>query len=408
MSAELSQPEKAALTTALARALSVAASARSADSALFFQFVALRDDPNRAPTELRELLDVVSATPALEFFSRAEQVALGNREHVSFRFLSQWLVARAQDVGSDQAIEDLIRYLKLEAFEVSVTLAVDGVVVDRKIELADYAMVPWRELPNSDSKRRIAVQRGLSSAMPTAAIVQMRTVKPVHVRPWGPRQWELPPSIEPMLDVLRCVTAIAGAGIRQIEYWFEPPSWAPWVASRVSFGVDASILSPDVELRQPEQARLVSCVARLLAKSDNDRRRLRVPLDRLNRSHVVAMRSVDCAIELGVALEALFAPSKLSEGIGFAVRTRAARFLGGTFEERRTTLETVRDLYDLRSLAVHAGRFDTDSATRKWRDETKVRVALKSAQGVIARSLVKVIEEGEPFWPDFDIDALQT
>jgi hypothetical protein len=65
-SALLSESEQAALTAALNRALVVAATARSADSALFFQFIVLRDDPARAPAELRELLDVVAAIPALE------------------------------------------------------------------------------------------------------------------------------------------------------------------------------------------------------------------------------------------------------------------------------------------------------------------------------------------------------
>jgi hypothetical protein len=101
----------------------------------------------------------------------------------------------------------------------------------------------------------------------------------------------------------------------------------------------------------------------------------------------------------------LYAPSKLSEGISFAVRTRAARFLGGSLEERKTTSQNVRDVYDLRSLAVHAGRFDTEHASRKWRDEAKVRLALAQGQRLVAESLMRVIESGEPNWADLDIGA---
>jgi hypothetical protein len=117
------------------------------------------------------------------------------------------------------------------------------------------------------------------------------------------------------------------------------------------------------------------------------------------------MRSVDSAIELGVAIEALYAPSKLSEGIGFAVRTRAAKFLGGSLEERKNTLAVIRDVYDLRSLAVHAGRFDAEHASRKWRDEATVRLALTQGQRLVAESLMRVLEQGEPVWEDLDIGA---
>ena len=115
------------------------------------------------------------------------------------------------------------------------------------------------------------------------------------------------------------------------------------------------------------------------------------------------MRNVDKAIELGIALESLYAPAKLSDGIAFAVRTRAARFLGGSPDERRRTARTLRDVYDLRSRAVHAGRFDAVEASKKWRDEALVVQVLEEGQRVVGQSLVKVIQEGAPNWEEFDI-----
>jgi hypothetical protein len=404
-SALLSDSEQAALTAALVRALVVAAKARSADSALFFQFVVLRDDPARAPAELRELLEVVAAIPALEIFIHAQQVALGNHVRVGFHFLSQWLVARAQQVGCDQAVADLLRYLKADAFEVSIILAVDGVVVDQTIKLQDYELVSWEELTQSETKWQIAARASFSGTWPTAALVQRRCIERAHLRPWDPMPTDPPQLIEPMLDILRCVTAVAGAGIRLLHYWFEPPEWAPWAVSRSTFGVDTSVLGHYSKPDGAAQRRLVSCVSCFLDKSESDRARLRVPLDRLNRSYLLGMRSVDSAIELGVAIEALYAPSKLSEGIGFAVRTRAAKFLGGSLEDRKRILAAIRDVYDLRSLAVHAGRFDVEHASRKWRDEAKVRLALAQGQRLVAESLMRVLEEGEPAWEDLDIGA---
>jgi hypothetical protein len=114
------------------------------------------------------------------------------------------------------------------------------------------------------------------------------------------------------------------------------------------------------------------------------------------------MRGVNQAINLGIALESLYAPTKLSEGISFGVRTRAARFLGGSFEERNKTVKTLRDVYDLRSRAVHSGRFDADN-NKKWRDYSKVSETLEEGQRLICRSLVKIIQENEPDWEKFDI-----
>lgn len=402
---ELSQSEQVALAAALDDALRVAASALSADEALFFQFIVLRDDPARSSPELRDLLSMVSTIPALGIFDQAEQSALGNRERVGFRFLTQWLVSRAQQVGSERAVGDLSRYLAVDEIDLCVILGVDGVVVDRRIEFNGYDLAPWQDLPNSKTKWRIAVRGSYSGTVPTAAVMQRLKVKRLHISPWGQQSADLAPSIEPMLDILRCLTAVAGAGIRLIEYWLEPPEWAPWVVSRSAFGVDSSILVMDAKVGQAEQSRLIKCVSCFLAKSDADRQRLRVPLDRLNRSYLCGIRSVDSAIELGIAIESLYAPSKLAEGIGFAVRTRAARFLGGSAQERRATSATVRDVYDLRSLAVHSGRFDTEHASRRWRDETNVRLALAKGQTLIAESLMRVIEEGEPSWQDLDIGA---
>lgn len=119
------------------------------------------------------------------------------------------------------------------------------------------------------------------------------------------------------------------------------------------------------------------------------------------------MPSVDTAIELGIALESLYAPAPLSDGIALAVRTRAARFLGGSLEVRRRTVTTLRGVYDLRSRAVHAGRFDAEGAPKKWRDDVLVRKVLEDGQRLVGQSLVKVILEGEPNWEDFDIGPVE-
>lgn len=401
----LTATEEATLIAALEGALLVAAKARSVDHGLFFQLTALRDAPDSALRELRELLSVVQATPALEFFNHYYQCALGNEEHVDFRFLVQWLISRGQQVGAKQTVNDVDRYLDSETIEVTENLAIDGFGVERNIELGEYELVVWNDVAMTDTKWYFAVRELFGGEIPTAAVIQRHKIQRVHVRSWDRPAPNGSLSIEPALDVLRCVTAVAGAGFRLLHYWLEPQEWAPWAISRSTFGVDSRTILFPMELSEAMVPQLRESVSHLRILDESSRLRLRVPLDRLNRSYLAGLRSVDKAIEIGIALESLYAPTKLSEGIAFAVRTRAARFLGGSLEERRGTVTTLRDVYDLRSRAVHAGRFDAEGAPKKWRDDARVSKVLEDGQRLVGRSLVKVIQEGEPNWEEFDIGS---
>lgn len=399
----MTDTEEAALIAALECALGVAAQARSVDHGLLFQILALRDAPDSASKEFRELLSVVQETPVLEVFDHANQCALGHCAPVNSRFLVQWLISRGQQVGSKQAVNDVALYLGSETIEVTAILAIDGVTVERNIELGEYELVAWNNVAMTDTKWQVAARGMFDGTTPTAAVIQRLEIRRVHVRPWDSPDPNIPRSIEPALDVLRCVTAVAGAGFRVLHYWLEPEEWAPWAVNRSTFGVDSTTHLWPTELSAAVVPQLRESVSHLQSLDESNRQRLRVPLDRLNRSYLAGMRSVDKAIELGIALESLYAPAKLSEGIAFAVRTRAARFLGGSLEERRRTVTTLRDVYDLRSRAVHAGRFDAEGAPKKWRDDALVRKVLEEGQRLVGRSLVKVIQEGEPNWEEFDL-----
>jgi hypothetical protein len=399
----MTETEEATLTAALESALSVAVKARSVDHGLLFQIMALRDTPDSALKEFRELLRVVQATPVLEVFNHAYQCALGHREPVNYRFLVQWLISRGQQVGSKQAVNDVVRYLDAETIDITAILAIDGFTVERNIDLGRYELVAWNNVPMTDTKWQVATRELFAGNTPTAAVLQQLEIRRAHVRPWDSPGPNVPLSIEPVFDVLRCVTAVAGVGFRSLHYWFEPEEWVPWAVSRSTFGVDSTTCPSSTELSEAVVPQLRETVSHLLSLGESKRLRLRVPLDRLNRSVLAGMRSVDKAIELGIALESLYSPTKLSEGIAFVVRTRAARFLGGSLEERGRSATTLRDVYDLRSRAVHAGRFDADGSPKKWSDDAYVRKVLEEGQHLIGRSLVKVIQDGEPNWEEFDL-----
>ena len=330
----MTSEDRAKLVSALSAALLIAPKARSVDEGLCFQVIALRDAPESALAELRELLDVVRSISALELFDHTFQLALGRWEKIDFLFLVGWLVSRGQQVGPEQAVANLEHYLEADTLALTEVLAADGFDLETSINLDDYQLVPWDSLVLSDTKWRVAARSLYSQASPSVAVLRRHMVKRSYVRPWdSPSQSSLL-SIEATLDVLRCVTVVTGACVRLLHYWFEPPDCAPWAVSLSSFGFDSTTLVLSVHVGGELASRIQHCVSRFQAGDESARARLRVPMDRLNRSHLAGIRSVDKAIELGVAIESLFSPAKLSEGIAFAVRTRAVRFLGGTLDAR--------------------------------------------------------------------------
>ena len=83
------------------------------------------------------------------------------------------------------------------------------------------------------------------------------------------------------------------------------------------------------------------------------RRRLEIPLTRWIGS-MDRKSLVDQAIDLGIALEALYANDGGTE-ISFRLRIRAAKHLREDVEEQRAVTEQINRVYRLRSMAVHEG-----------------------------------------------------
>jgi Apea-like HEPN len=402
--AHMNTEEQLHLANLLNEALKVAAKARSADFGLFFQLLQLRDRPSEAPIELRRILEFLTSLSSLEKFGHAYQYALGYRQTIDHRFLIGWLISRAQNTSSEQATADLARYLSEVNIDLVETLLVDGPQLNAPVDLGHgLQLVPWKELPQTDTKWNISCKNFMGHHLPTAGVTRRNSNCVIrHVRPWEVEQRQLPTSIEPLIDVFRCAVATCTAGFRLTNYCIEPPEWAPWAAHQSNFGVDGTVLGFSNVLTEEEVANITRCFNQFMKLDETQKVRLRTPIDRLNSSILAGTGFVDAAIELGIALESLFAPTKLSEGIGFAVRNRAARFMGSDLEARKSTVRLVANLYDLRSRAVHTGRFDADGSKR-WTEHGKCYDTLKEGQSLVGSAIVKMIQDGEPRWEEFDL-----
>ena len=103
---------------------------------------------------------------------------------------------------------------------------------------------------------------------------------------------------------------------------------------------------------------------------------LEVPIKRWIKSQTDQLL-VDTFIDLGIALESLYLDAGQESELGFTLRLRAGWFLGGNVDERSSVMNDIRDIYRLRSRAVHRGQVPHDQKTRDIKDKA-VDLCLRS------------------------------
>ena len=121
-----------------------------------------------------------------------------------------------------------------------------------------------------------------------------------------------------------------------------------------------------------------------------DKRGLQIPIDRWIQSKA-SQSLVDCVIDLGIALEALYLKDQGSE-LSFRLRTTAAWHLGSDKEDRKALAQQFKAVYDLRSQAVHSGRLP--DTVRVGTDRVRTRAFVATAQDLCRKSLRRVIDDG--------------
>jgi hypothetical protein len=197
------------------------------------------------------------------------------------------------------------------------------------------------------------------------------------------------PDFSELHDALLCIGISGPFGPEWTESWLDPPPWAP---------VSGHVYTPAYLEGPPHYdtwtedhclttTRLFSIFQGL---SERTKDALRLPMRRLNS----AMRRIsraDRAIDLGIALEALFL-SDLDEDRGeitFRLSLRMARYLRHDSEKRTSVFKTAKKLYGLRSTAIHTGQISADKATSE---------ILQEGSLLTAEAIRRFIEDGPPNW----------
>jgi hypothetical protein len=117
-------------------------------------------------------------------------------------------------------------------------------------------------------------------------------------------------------------------------------------------------------------------------------------MSRLQSAVAGVQGRVNGAIDVGIALEALFLTNDEQSELGFRLKYRAAKYLRSSFEERKLIRADVGVLYALRSAAVHRGSIGAQFRERPTEDLLMLGASLAS------EAVKRMINDGRI--PDWD------
>ena len=125
-------------------------------------------------------------------------------------------------------------------------------------------------------------------------------------------------------------------------------------------------------------------------------KQLQIPIDRWIKSKTHE-GYVDKMIDLGIAFESFYLRG-IRDELSFRFRLRASLYLEDGMEERRLLKKDFRQIYDIRSEAVHEG--SVPKQVKVEGQDVQMREFFERSQELFKRSLLKVIENGQ--LPDWD------
>ncbi len=272
-------------------------------------------------------------------------------------YIATWLVRRAQQVGVDQAINDLRIFTESSTIPCISFLALAGLRPDTAVYFSDGFQVE----PTSPEKFSHRPKFPFHDPMAAVSCLLSQTEKipKLIVESNSPsHDDESPFELYHELTELKYCLGLAG-------------SWASHTVTR-GFEVPESVPSPG-RLRQEEilggegvwhfhrvqlsedQCREAYSLFTCLKNSPN-RAKFQIPLARLESSVVTKPTLPDALIDLRIALESLLLGEKDQGELRYRIGLRAARVSKANLQTRADIAREARKLYDTCSSAVHTGK----------------------------------------------------
>ncbi|MGA2478553.1 MAG: hypothetical protein ABSG63_07360 [Spirochaetia bacterium] len=338
------------------------------------------------------LLSSIDETPELcDLYGRMLHLPGTSSRVLDRSTIALWLLRSTTTKGAAATIRDLELFLGSQDIVLRQVFSIEGLNLTKEVSLdAKTYLLPWEQLPESTGKgkaRLLAMDqlRPLSAALIREIVVPKKFLRPDEIV-------GVPPALLPSdySDIVMCASLFGPSGAAIASVWWEAPAWIPPEGTSISYSIERA--KPQ-NANWPDEAydsfpRLYRCFRNLTA---DEQARFRVPLQRLNS----AMRRwdpVDSAIDSGIAIESLF-----QSGSSHVFLLRAARYLDVDPVERKKTKTKLLLQNKARNRAVHDGKVP------KTIDGVAIDKILSVGFDLLAKSIIRMIENGAPVWEDFDL-----
>lgn len=275
-----------------------------------------------------------------------------------------WLVETSKSLGSNNAIERLIKYLSLSHNPAHRNIAISGVTVSKKIVIDSEISIEPLEKATSKTAKFVAspkeiINPGITGGTITAdekhaksVIRQSIGIPKLHQSgsDFIPIQCTELECIRVILNLLDDVSVLA------FHQWIE---LEPWVPKRTPHHIEIAGGEPELkyvklaDIDQDHWNSIANYYQALIRTSGTTQSRLIAALNRLGQSKI--RRSItDRAVDLGIALESILVERNESQ-ITQKFASRASWLLTNRSSSQLPEFKLFKQIYHCRSDAVHQG-----------------------------------------------------
>jgi hypothetical protein len=314
-----------------------------------------------------ELADDLSARLGLP---RRELIPIstvpGTSGSIRIEHFAMSLLEDARQSSPENAVQRLAQFLSQNTAEELEVVAVWGLEPSGTVQLHDGISIRrFSSLPSSRGKEQLELRTDnpyVLAPKPQAALVREFTYGPI-VRIESPqlpashqRELDAQPLIGKLVEIVKALTLITANPVAAVAYWYQAATPTPLINIDGGGAFEAlRQFSFPAASQTTIGASQIALITAYLGLSDTTKAQLRIPLERLNSAklHLYAGHNVDCALDLGIALEALLCADEESVDISYRFKTRGAILKGGDLASRQDTSAVLGAMYELRSRVAH-------------------------------------------------------
>ncbi len=315
--------------------------------------------------------------------------------------LAMWFVWCSDQYGLERAIEALITFAEIQKVKVTHCLWLLGLKIREEISLQNgYRILPIESMPWSYMRSKFSKFPGIFPLFGTPISKCAITFeKSVPIFPSLKETKDLETMSEDvykkMKDIARVISSLSNTYCipYMAETYVNPMSpFGPFAGSQgggIFIVSDIRVIRNSV-LEKDKAAELDGLMGGMVSRSESDLAKIRMALDRFA---IAKTRNypADKVLDLGISLETILLSGKEKDQLRQMFSLRGSWLIGRSGEERLSVYQLLKQLYNLRSEAVHNGKLSKKS-------EEKARQHYSQFLDVTEKIFQKVILGGFPNW----------